>query len=70
MVAVCIVSNKAIERKVIDPAVLQRVGGYKVNVTHTCAADLIVSKSGSTAAFLFIEDAAPLAADGSEIWHR
>lgn len=70
MVAVCIVSSKAIERKVVDPAVLQKVGGYKVNVTHTCTADLIVSKAGSTAAFLFIEDTTDLATDGSETWRR
>ena len=69
MVAVCIVSNTAVERKVIDPTVLQRIGGYKVNLTHTCAADLIVSNAGSTAAFLFMDDIKAMA-EGSETWQR
>lgn len=69
---VCILNKAAVESKRIDPAFLSSTGGYKISISQTCPADLIIAKDGLTAAFLILDSSAAsdLASEESEAWHR
>lgn len=68
MSAICIVSSKAAGQ--VDTVVIEQAGGYKVTVSATCSADLIISREGSTVAFLLLDSSKDLADPCSEAWNR
>jgi hypothetical protein len=55
MVGVCIVKQAARDGGSIDPAVLERLGGFKVKISVRSTADVLISHSGNTVAFDILE---------------
>ncbi len=54
----------------MDTVVIEQAGGYKVTVSATCSADLIISREGSTVAFLLLASSSDLADPRAEAWDR
>ena len=69
MSPLCTVSGRAAEK--VDVDVIEKVGGYEVNISSSCSADLVMSREGHTVAFLLLDSSSDhLACAGAEAWGR
>ena len=65
---VCIVHEQSINQPGLVETDCLSKAGYSVRISGNCLPDLIISKAGTTAAYLLVSN--QVALSGSDIWNR